>query len=189
MTVLLLENFTDEHIAAQEEREVTGAIVEVAVPEIEVDEEFAVTIFVDVKDAELAGAVRKAEVAFPEGAGLRLAAEDADAIDSNEVEFAKLALTSELATKAPVNEVEVESTVAVGETVMVRRTVVVEEVAEAEEPVASVLVTVALTEETEETALESEAATLDNEARTEEALTEATEDADGRVIDEVMAER
>ena len=51
------------------------------------------------------------------------------------------------------------------------------------------LVTVALTEETEETALESEARTLDNEARTEEALAEATEDADGRVLDEVMPAR
>ena len=61
-----------------------------------------------------------------------------------------------------------------------------EKAAEEEEAVvASVLVTVALTEETEETALESEATTLDKEARTEDALTEATEDADGRVIDEV----
>ena len=142
MTVLLLENDTDEHIAAQEESVVTGAIVEVAVPAIEVDEEFAVTIFVDVENAELAGAVRTAEVAFPDGTGLRLAAEDPDAIENTEVEFAKPALASELVASvlmAPVDrtedelpEAETAETVAVLETVEVRLTVVVEEVAEAE---------------------------------------------------------
>lgn len=51
------------------------------------------------------------------------------------------------------------------------------------------LETVALTEETDEAALERLAATLDNERRTEEASKVATEEAEGRVIDDVMPER
>ena len=120
MTVRSLENVKDEQREAQVETDVmfddtltegVGAIV--PVPEREVDVEFAVTILVEVKtelvSAELAGAVRDAEVAFPDGTGLPLAAETVREVESTEVELAKLTLAL-LLTLVGWVEVELEDT-------------------------------------------------------------------------------